>query len=381
MKVLMQNRIDAYKAFGGDTVQMLKTKEELEKLGAEVDISLELEPDLSQYDLVHLFNITRIHETFMQAKNCIKQNKPFVVSTIHHSKEEIRNYEDKALKGFGRLLRKVISNENIFQLIKTVMYLLQSRKGFKALLSQLKYGFVNEQRYVLEKAKVLLPNSYMEAKTIEKEFTINIEEKTMVVPNGIEIGENLHRSEEEFINKYGLRDFIICAGRIEPRKNQVAIIEALQDTGISIVFAGATNNKHKKYIKQFLKLVNNKNIHYIGKIDREMLYSAYKASKVSVLASWFETTGLVGLEAAVVGSNVVMTDKGYTKEYFKDKVWYCNPEDIQSIREAVLAAYNSPKGQQDFTEDIVNNYTWKKAAEVTLAAYKKVLMRNAEGRS
>ena len=50
---------------GGDTVQIEKTKEQLEKLGVEVDISLELEPDLSAYDLVHLTNVTRIQETYV----------------------------------------------------------------------------------------------------------------------------------------------------------------------------------------------------------------------------------------------------------------------------------------------------------------------------
>jgi glycosyltransferase involved in cell wall biosynthesis len=381
MKILMQNRLDAYTAFGGDTVQMLKTKEELEKLGIEVDISLELEPDLSEYDIIHLFNITRIHETFIQARNCIKQGKPFVFSTIHHSKEDIRNYENKALTGFGGFLRKAIVSENLFQLMKTIMYVIQSRKGMKALLNQVRFGFVKEQKYVLEKASALLPNSIMERDAIEKEFNMGVKDKCVIVPNGIEIEDQAQISAEAFIDKYKVKDFIICAGRIEPRKNQIAIIEALKDTNIPIVFAGAINRKHKKYISEFLKLVNTNNVFYIGKIDREILYSAYAASKVSVLASWFETTGLVGLEAAVTGTNVVMTEKGYTREYFKDKVWYCNPEEVSSLREAILSAYEAPKGKYDFKEEILNNYTWAKAAEVTLTAYESVLMDKVEVRS
>ena len=67
---------------GGDTVQIEKTKEQLEKLGVEVDISLELEPDLSAYDLVHLTNVTRIQETYVQMQNAKKQGKKVALSTI-----------------------------------------------------------------------------------------------------------------------------------------------------------------------------------------------------------------------------------------------------------------------------------------------------------
>ena len=76
MKILMQNRINVFSAPGGDTIQMLKTKEYLERIGCEVSIACDLNPDLKGIDLVHLFNITRINETYMQFKNAQKQNKP-----------------------------------------------------------------------------------------------------------------------------------------------------------------------------------------------------------------------------------------------------------------------------------------------------------------
>ena len=47
MKVLFQTRTNLFDAPGGDMIQLLKTKEHLEKLGVEVDVSLEFEPDLS----------------------------------------------------------------------------------------------------------------------------------------------------------------------------------------------------------------------------------------------------------------------------------------------------------------------------------------------
>lgn len=76
----MQSRTNLFTCPGGDTIQLLKTKEYLENSGIEVDISIELEPDLSKYDIIHLFNLTRVQETFIQVKNAKKQNKPVILS-------------------------------------------------------------------------------------------------------------------------------------------------------------------------------------------------------------------------------------------------------------------------------------------------------------
>lgn len=68
MKVLMQTRQNVFDLAGGDTTQLVKTKEALESKGIDVDLSLDLRPDVSGYDVVHLFNLTRVQETFIQSK-------------------------------------------------------------------------------------------------------------------------------------------------------------------------------------------------------------------------------------------------------------------------------------------------------------------------
>jgi glycosyltransferase involved in cell wall biosynthesis len=93
---------------------------------------------------------------------------------------------------------------------------------------------------------------------------------------------------------------------------------------------------------------------------------------VHVLPSYFETTGLSSLEAAVMGCNIVVTDKGDTRDYFKNDAWYCEPEDPASIRQAVEAAYDAPYNEA-FRQRIFQEYTWKRAAEETLKAYMDVL--------
>ena len=55
MNVLFQSRKTLYSVPGGDTTQIMKTKEYLEKLGIKVDVSLELAPDVSEYDICLLY--------------------------------------------------------------------------------------------------------------------------------------------------------------------------------------------------------------------------------------------------------------------------------------------------------------------------------------
>ena len=97
----------------------------------------------------------------------------------------------------------------------------------------------------------------------------------------------------------------------------------------------------------------------------------YKVAKVHALISWMETTGLSSLEAGVMGCNLVITDKGDTKDYFSDYVYYCEPNSIGSIREAVIKAHENSVNPK-LRKHILRNYIWENTAVKTLEAYKKI---------
>ena len=105
MKVLFQSRKTLYTVPGGDTIQIIKTKEYLEQMRIPVDISLELEPDVSSYDLVHLFNLGRPQEVYLQALNARRQGKKVGLSTIYVSYAE---YEKKGRGGITGMLAQLL---------------------------------------------------------------------------------------------------------------------------------------------------------------------------------------------------------------------------------------------------------------------------------
>src|SRR5690554_5664891 len=83
MKVLFQIRPDFLTNPAGDSMQMLYTKRYLNSLGVEIDVSTVYTQDYKGYDLVHLFNLTRVVETYAYSYKAYEQGIPIVLSTIY----------------------------------------------------------------------------------------------------------------------------------------------------------------------------------------------------------------------------------------------------------------------------------------------------------
>jgi len=336
LNILFQVRDDYRKNLAGDSIQVMKTREYLIKLGVRVDISTQYTQNLDRYDIIHIFNLMRPSDPYKFAKNALSQNKPYVLSTIYWN---AANY---------------IKNDNNTP----------STIDWWSKLNGLR-------REILLNASVLLPNSNMEMHVIEKDFGVT--KKYFVVPN---CSDRIFyvATPDKFISEYGLKDFVLCAGRISYRKNQLALINALKDTNYTLVLIGPKSSG--EYF-EICKKSAGENTLFIDKMEHSELASAYAAAKVHVLPSWFETPGLSSLEAGLSGCNIVTTDRGSTKEYFKDLAFYCNPSSEESIKKAVIDAYNRPRNNK-LRQHILNNYIWEIAARKTLEAYEYIL--NKQGR-
>lgn len=370
MKVLMQSRKNFFDLRGGDTVQLEKTKSELEKLGVEVDFSLEFEPDLSQYDLVHLSNVTRIQETYLQVKNAKKQGKKIALSTIFWPMDE---FEKQGQVGIRKFINSFFGIDNQERIKAIARYIKDKNSRNEATKNLWKIGYTKMQQYVVRNVDYFLPNSEMEMDEFCKSF--GVEKKGYkVIPNAIDADiaklQDATVIPEEF-EKY--RDSIICVGRIEPRKNQLSLVKALDQSGYKLVLVGAVSDNQKGYFADIKEILDrNENFHYIPRIENSKLYQLYKVCKVSTLPSWLDTPGLVSLEAAAMGCNLAISSKGSTTEYFGNYAEYCLPDDIEGIRRAIDTAYKRNK-DSELKKYIFDNYTWKIAGEKTLEAYKEIL--------
>ena len=61
-----------------------------------------------------------------------------------------------------------------------------------------------------------------------------------------------------FQERFGLKDFVLCVGRIEDLKNQLGLISAMQGVNIPLVLIGNLNNAHRAYCRKVLREVKKK---------------------------------------------------------------------------------------------------------------------------
>jgi len=376
MKVLFQSRADLFNKKGGDTVQILETKKALEALGVSVVIDNSINPNVSEFDIIHVFNLDWVCEPYLQISNAKKQKKPVVLSPIHHSLLEFEKYENLNRYGLVKLGNFIISSQEKRDIARNILKGVQNLSKLYPAIVQAFMGIRKQQYLSVSLANHILVQTELEAKDLKNDYKTNNFPWTKVV-NGIDTkkfsaGSNLKVPSE---------NTILCVGRIEPRKNQISLAKAFikaQEQGTILdyilVFVGGVNNNHPTYHLEFNKLIKqNSNIVHLGFVEQEKLCEIYKKSKVYALSSWFETTGLVFLEAVSCGIKSIVASGDRAKEYLEENAIYCNPESISSQVTSLQQAVKSSTVNPNFKEFVKKTYTWENCAVKTLEVYNKVL--------
>ncbi|MFV0162256.1 glycosyltransferase family 4 protein [Empedobacter falsenii] len=359
MKVLFITRATLYESPGGDTIQIVKTAEELRKLGVEIDIYLTNTKNINyhQYDIIHFFNIIRPADILHHFEYANKS----VISTI------FVDYEEAEIKS-GNLLRSNLTKFLGGDFIEYLKALVKHLLGKERIISKkyLYWGHYRSIKYLYKNASVLLPNSESEKNRLMLKYgeTSACIEK---VVNAIEPIENI-------IPNSKFNNAIICVGRIERRKNQLNLIKAVKNLDIPCYIIGKPALNDLEYY-ELCEQEAGSNVFFIDGVPQKEIYQIMKSAKVHVLPSWFETTGLVSLEAYYYQCNIVITKKGDQTEYFKDYAFYCEPDCLTSIRDAILEAYSKPFNEE-FREFIIKNYTWAETAKQTKKNYDRLIPMN-----
>lgn len=364
MKVLMQNRKDALTHRGGDTVQMLKTQSELVKLGVHVDISVEAEPSLIGYDLVHIFNIQTADYGYQQLMNAKRYGLPVAVSTIFWDTRHIskRTFLGNAFAEINRSLS--------YKFLENIPGYSRSSVGKRKKRLEL-------AKEMLVLADILLPNSYAESEIVAQLFKLpSVRSKSHVVPNGVEFPvdgqeDRLSESSMHLLEKIPV-EFVLQVGRIEEVKGQLKVIKALQgQPEIPLLFIGRGSDTN--YGQECRRAGNKRgNTFFVEEVPHQELSFFYKKAKVHTLPSLRESPGLVTLEAALYDTNCVVSFHGPVAEYFGSNVWYCDPDNDASLREAVIGAWKSPINTE-LKSRILRNFTWHHAGLATLEAYQLII--------
>ncbi|MEO0083906.1 MAG: glycosyltransferase family 4 protein [candidate division WOR-3 bacterium] len=319
---------------GGVKTQVFALKKELEKLGIEV-LLFDSWQNYKDIDVVHLFCAHL--GTYHLAKSIRALNIKLIMTPVFYSKRG------------PNFIRSVLSLSKVLT----------------------KFGIIYPYLVTHELcavANVVAPNTKRECELIAKGLMID-QSKIKLLPNGVD--ERFYYAEPSlFINKYGMKDFILYVGHIGwQRKNLLRLLKICQHLDMPMVLIGKViNNEYGKRCLEIIK--SRRNTLLITDIEHSdpILSSAYAACDTLVLPSYYETPGLVALEAGLAGAKIAITKYGGTDEYFKDYVQYIEPKSNKSIKQAIEESL-AQKKTNALKEHIKNNFLWSHAAEKLVEIY------------
>jgi len=352
MKVLFFIRANNKEVKGGDLIQIDLTAKYLRRAGVKIDYSSDSNQDLSQYDIVHTFNSPRFDETKSFFEAVRRAKKPITFSTIYWPKTEyIVGCSANPLIQVSRSLLGPKITCGLFNFLVRIKDSLRPNHN-RAI-----------EKWLFANADMLLPNSDGEMQQIRDYYRIK-ERAYRSVRNAVEPSKQTEASNST-------RSGVLSAGRIEPRKNTLKLIEACHELDLHLTLIGGYDPKDS-YALECLRKVEEYNFTYKANMSPQELAANYQAAEVHAIVSWYETPGLATMEAAAAGCKIVSTDRGSTKEYFGDMVTYCDPFSYRSVVKALQAAIQNTPNRQ-LAKEILENYTWEHTAQDTIDAYRELM--------
>ena len=203
------------------------------------------------------------------------------------------------------------------------------------------------KRVVLRRvAGVILKGSQQFASQMIQRF--NIESKTLVCAAGIETrvfmpGPSLLKEKLGI----GTAPLVLVVGGIEPRKNQLTIVQALPEILQSFpdtVLVFLANGRASGYYREFLSEIVNLGLQRHVIIDKpaddlDTLSEYFRAADVFVLVSFAEGLSRALLMAMSSGTAIIASDIPENREVSRqqDEILYVNPSDTQGISNAVAS--------------------------------------------
>ena len=392
MRVLMQIRPDWRELPGGDLVQVQRWAVWLRELGVQVAVGDAAAPALAGVDLVHFYNLGRAYALWPALAHCRRFGVPTVLTPLYWPTEEFERYGRPGLLGLvSRLLPGRLRAR-----LKSAARLLRQPGQRGGLLREVWSGQDVLARRFLAAFDVLIAGSRPEADALR--LLLPDHPAVALVHIGVDAfywsdDRDLWRCERqpawpgppadepdppEDAGPAPARAGVLCVARFDPQKGQHRLIKALRPVQVPLTLAGPTNPNYPHY-RAYCARLGGPSVTILPRQGRGQLRALYRRCRVHALVSWYETTGLTGLEAGCCGARVVMTDRGGTRDYGGELAWYADPADLYSIGRTVEQALEAPD-TPDLRTRVAQHFTWEQSARALLRVYQDLLAGRAAHR-
>jgi glycosyltransferase involved in cell wall biosynthesis len=354
MRVLFMNRPDWDQNPGGDTVVTKEYMRILAGMGIETVFSCDPDTDMVRFDIIHIINLTMTGSTEKLAQSASRQRKPFVVTTLQ---EDFPKFRSKVHFAANRLTAYVKSGQNP-----------ETLKFFSEAIHHVPQSTHLTSPFAALSANRLLACGEHEASLLHRMFPRS---SVSVVKFGIAKRIHTNISKDLFTSAFNVKDFVLCVGSVEPRKNQLMLLTALEHDNIPIVFVDGTTTYSPSYKNACMEFKRSSKTIFTGTLSNEMLVSAYMSAKVHCLPSFYELPGLVSLEAARYGCKVTASLWGTLPDYLGNTIRYFEPDDSNDLRSSLLDTIESAPHNELLS--LATSFTWEKSAADVLSIYMEIL--------
>ena len=203
------------------------------------------------------------------------------------------------------------------------------------------YSDLRRAGRMLDAATLILAANTDEREMLTKLFKVD-PAKFRIIPNGISVA--FRNGDPHLFEKvHGIKDFVLNVASIEPRKNQLALVRAMQHLPYSLVLVGKASPENANYMEK-VKAEAGTNVRFIGTIqhDDPMLASCYRAAKLFVMPSFSEVMPLTLNEAAVAGCRILASDQVPVSESIAALIRRFCPNDVEAITRLIDAEMRDP---------------------------------------
>ncbi|MEO8192969.1 MAG: glycosyltransferase family 1 protein [Gemmatimonadales bacterium] len=171
--------------------------------------------------------------------------------------------------------------------------------------------------------------------------------------------------------------YVLSLGTIEPRKNQIAVIEAFRrlvsagDTGLHLVFAGQ-GSRTREIMHEAQSPALRGRVHFLGYVPDEALPWLYRGASLFVYPSLDEGFGFPPLEAMACGAPVIASLGSSLEENLAGAAELVSPTDAVALGDAMRRLLTDHNSRQLLVQRGLQRaatFRWEQTARQILDCY------------
>ena len=180
-------------------------------------------------------------------------------------------------------------------------------------------------------------------------------------------------------DRFGIdRPYVLCVGTLEPRKNLVAALRAVERAQLApdvmLVVAGGRGWRNAEFERALEE--TDVPVAMTGRVSDDELVELYRGAECLLFPSLWEGYGLPPLEAMATGCPVIASERPTVPEVVGDAGVLVDPEDVDAIAEALRSVVGDGARSDELRRKGLARaaeLTWERTAEETVGVYRRVV--------